>query len=36
MKKIDITIKAGKILQQDFKSQPLLPFYGQLGVNFKF
>ena len=35
MKKIDITIKAGKILQQDFKSQPLLPFYGQLGVNFK-
>lgn len=36
MKKADITLKAGKVLQQDFKSQPLLPFYGQLGVNFKF
>ncbi|MBS1735519.1 MAG: hypothetical protein JSS98_02825 [Bacteroidetes bacterium] len=36
MKKIDITLKAGKLLQQDFKSQPLLPFYGQLGVNFRF
>jgi len=36
MKKIDFTLKAGKLLQQDFKSQPLLPFYGQLGVNFRF
>lgn len=36
MKKTDITIKAGRILQQDLESQPLLPFYGQLGVNFKF
>lgn len=36
MKKVDITIKAGRVLQQDFKSQPLLPFYGQLGVNFRF
>lgn len=36
MKKIDITLKAGKLLQEDFKSQPLLPFYGQLGVNFRF
>ncbi|MBX2925699.1 MAG: hypothetical protein KF746_26115 [Chitinophagaceae bacterium] len=36
IKKVDITIKAGKILQQDFKSQPLLPFYGQLGINFRF
>ncbi len=36
MKKIDITLKAGKLLQQDFNSQPLLPFYGQLGVNFRF
>lgn len=36
MKKIDITLKAGKLLQQDFKSQPLLPFYGQLGMNFRF
>lgn len=36
MKKVDITLKAGKILQQDFESQPLLPFYGQLGLNFRF
>ncbi|TWI78015.1 hypothetical protein IQ13_4259 [Lacibacter cauensis] len=36
MKKIDISLKAGRILQQDFISQPLLPFYGQLGVNFRF
>lgn len=36
LKKLDITIKAGKVLQQDFTSQPLLPFYGQLGVNFRF
>ncbi len=36
MKKVDITLKAGKILQQDFESQPLLPFYGQLGVNCRF
>jgi len=36
MKKIDITLKAGKLLQQDFNSQPLLPFYGQLGANFRF
>lgn len=36
MKKVDITIKAGRVLQQDFKSQPLLPFYGQLGLNFRF
>lgn len=36
MKKVDFTLKAGKVLQQDFKSQPLLPFYGQFGVNFKF
>lgn len=36
MKKVDITLKAGKVLQQDFKSQPLLPFYGQVGINFRF
>lgn len=35
-KKIDITLKAGKVLQQDFKSRPLLPFYGQVGLNFRF
>lgn len=36
LKKADITIKAGRMLQQDFTSQPLIPFYGQLGVNFRF
>lgn len=36
IRKIDITLKAGKILQQDFESKPLLPFYVQLGVNFRF
>lgn len=36
MRKVDVTLKAGKVLQQDFKSQPLLPFYGQFGVNFRF
>jgi len=35
-KKVDVTLKAGKVLQQDFESQPLLPFYGQFGVNFRF
>lgn len=33
MKILDITTKVGKVLQQDFESRPLLPFYGQLGVN---
>ncbi|GAB2810813.1 hypothetical protein [Ferruginibacter profundus] len=36
IKKLDFTLKAGKLLQQDFKSLPLLPFYGQAGINFKF
>jgi len=36
IKKTDITLKAGKLLQQDFQSQPLLPFFGQLGLNFRF
>lgn len=36
IKIIDVTLKVGKLLQQDFESQPLLPFYGQLGVNFRF
>lgn len=32
----DIYLKAGTILTQDFKTKPLLPFYLQLGYNFKF
>lgn len=31
----DLTIKVGKIITQDFKTEPLLPFYVQLGYNLK-
>lgn len=34
-KNMDITLKAGKIVAEDFKSRPTIPFYGQLGVNIK-
>lgn len=34
-KKNDFYLKAGKIVTQDFQSQPLVPFSFQLGVNFK-
>lgn len=32
----DITLDAGKTIAQDFSTKPLLPFYGQMGYNFKF
>ena len=32
----DICLRAGKILTQDFKTTPMVPFYGQLGYNIKF
>jgi hypothetical protein len=32
----DIWLRAGKILTQDFKTTPLIPIYGQLGLNIKF
>lgn len=32
----DIYLKAGKILAQDFKTKPILPFYGLLAYNIKF
>lgn len=32
----DITIKAGRMLVQDFRSKPTIPLYGQLGYNFRF
>ena len=35
-KKFDVYLKAGKLVEQDFKTLPMLPIYGQLGVNFKF
>jgi len=35
-KRSDITLKAGKVLAEDFKSKPTLPFYLQLGYNVRF
>jgi hypothetical protein len=32
----DIWLKAGKSIEQDFKTRPLVPIYGQLGFNLKF
>jgi hypothetical protein len=32
----DVYLKLGKLTQQDLKSSPLLPFYAQLGFNFRF
>jgi hypothetical protein len=34
-KKNDVYLKAGKIVNQDFQSQPLIPFSVQLGFNLK-
>ncbi len=34
-KNIDITLKGGKIITQNFKTTPLIPFYAQLGLNLK-
>ncbi|MFD2941122.1 hypothetical protein [Flavobacterium notoginsengisoli] len=31
----DITLRAGKVMSEDFKSTPLIPFYVQLGYNYK-
>lgn len=31
----DLYVRAGKVLEQDFNSSPLIPFYGQLGINLK-
>jgi hypothetical protein len=32
----DIYIKAGKIITQDFKTKPLLPYVAQVGLNLRF
>lgn len=34
--KFDIYLKAGKLIEQDFKTNPMLPFYAQVGINLKF
>ena len=35
-RKNDINLRIGKILTQDFKTTPMVPFYAQLGYNRKF
>lgn len=35
-KRHDIYLKVGKVVTQDFKTTPLIPYYAQLGYNFKF
>ena len=34
-KKYDITLKAGKMVSQGFKTAPMSPFYAQLGFNLR-
>lgn len=34
-KRRDAYIKAGKVVNQDFQTQPVVPFFAQLGLNFK-
>lgn len=34
--KNDISVRVGKLLTQDFKTTPTLPFYGQVGYNLNF
>jgi hypothetical protein len=34
-KKIDIALNMGKVVAQDFKTSPSLPFYLKLGVNYR-
>lgn len=31
----DLTLRLGKVITQDFKTSPLIPFYAQLGYNYK-
>jgi hypothetical protein len=34
--KADVYMKAGKVIEQDFRTSPLIPFYGQIGLSWKF
>ncbi len=34
-KKFDIYLNVGKTVSQDFKTNPTIPVYAQLGFNFK-
>lgn len=33
--KSDLTLRAGKVMTQDFKTTPLIPFYLQIGYSYK-
>ena len=35
-KKHDIYLKAGKMISQDWKTKPVIPFYGEVGYNINF
>lgn len=35
LKKCDFTFKIGKVITQDFKTTPMIPYYLQLGFNYK-
>lgn len=32
----DVYVSAGKVLVQDFKTSPMIPYYGKVGYNLKF
>jgi hypothetical protein len=34
--KSDLSLKIGRVINQDFKTEPTLPFYFQLGYNWRF
>lgn len=34
--RLDVSLKGGQVVQQDFKSMPFLPFYGQLRISQRF
>ncbi|MEN2415671.1 hypothetical protein [Flavobacterium mesophilum] len=33
--KSDLTLRAGKVITEDFKTEPLIPFYLQIGYSYK-
>ena len=36
LKKTDFTLNLGKVVSQDYKTSPLIPFYVQMGCNIRF
>lgn len=36
LRQSDFTFRIGKIITQDFKTSPMIPFYTQLGYNYRF